>query len=54
MPFGLTGAPSTFTGMTAAAIGDLMGTLIELFVDDGSLAGDNFEKMLANTEQLLE
>ena len=32
MPFGLTGAPSTFAGMTAAAIGDLMGTLIELFV----------------------
>ena len=43
-----------FAGMTAAAIGDLTGTLIKLFVDDGGLAGDNFEKMLANMEQLLE
>ena len=54
MPFGLTGALSMFAGMTAVAIGDLMGTLIKLFVDDGGLAGDNFEKMLANMEQLLE
>ena len=54
MPFGLTGAPSTFGGMTAAAIGDFTGTLIELFVDDGGLAGDVFETMLADTERLLQ
>ena len=54
MAFRLTRAPSTFAGMTAAAIGDFMGTFIKLFINDGSLAGDNFEKMLANTEQLLE
>jgi hypothetical protein len=54
MPFGLTGAPSTFRGMTAAAIGDFTGTLIELFVDDGGLAGNDFEIMLANTERLLQ
>lgn len=35
MPFGLTGAPSTFAQMTARALGDLVGTLFELFVDDG-------------------
>ena len=54
MPFGLTGAPSTFGEMTARALGDLIGTLLELFVDDGGLAGDDFETMLANTKQLLQ
>jgi hypothetical protein len=54
MPFGLTGAPSSFGQMTAAALGDLIGILFELFVDDGGLAGDNFETMLGNTRQLLQ
>ena len=54
MPFGLTGAPSTFGQMTADALGDLIGTLLELFVDDGGLAGDDFGTMLANTRQLLQ
>ena len=54
MPFGLTGAPSTFAEMTATALGDLTGTLIELFVDDGGLAGDEFETMLGNTKRLLQ
>jgi hypothetical protein len=54
MPFGLTGAPSTFGGMTARALGDLTGILFELFVDDGGMAGDNFETMLANTRRLLQ
>jgi hypothetical protein len=54
MPFGLTGAPSTFAEMTAEAIGDFICTMIELFVDDGDLAGDNFKTMLTNTELLLQ
>ena len=54
MPFGLTGAPSTFAEMTASALGDLIGTLIELFVDDGGMAGDDFENMLGNTRRLLQ
>jgi hypothetical protein len=54
MPFGLTGAPSSFGQMTASALGDLIGILFELFVDDGGLAGDNFDIMLANTRQLLQ
>jgi hypothetical protein len=54
MPFGLTGAPSTFAEMTANALGDMIGTLLELFVDDGGLAGDVFETMLANTRRLLQ
>ena len=54
MPFGLTGTPSSFGQMTAKALSDLIGTLLELFVDDGGLAGDNFETMLANTRKLLQ
>src|ERR1700678_3438005 len=54
MPFGLTGAPSLFAEMTGKALGDLIGTLIELFVDDGGMAGDDFETMLADTRRLLE
>ena len=54
MPFGLTGAPSSFAEMTAKALGDLIGILIELFVDDGGMAGDDFETMLANTKKLLQ
>ena len=54
MPFGLTGAPSFFGETTAQSLGDFIGTLLELFVDDGGLAGDNFEIMLANTRKLLQ
>ena len=54
MPFGLTGAPSSFGEMTAKALGDLIGTLCELFVDDGGMAGDDFELMLTNTRKLLQ
>ena len=54
MPFGLTGAPSFFGETTAKALGDFIGTLIELFVDDGGLAGDDFEVMLSNTRKLLQ
>ena len=54
MPFGLTGAPSSFGEMTANTLGDFIGTLIELFVDDGGLAGDDFDVMLANTRKLLQ
>lgn len=53
MPFGLTGAPSTFAGMTANALGDLVGTLFELFVDDGGMAGDIFEVLIADIRTLL-
>jgi transposase InsO family protein len=54
MPFGLTGAPSTFAGMTARALGDLTGRLFELLVDDGGMAGDDFETMFQNTKTLLD
>jgi hypothetical protein len=53
MPFGLTGAPSTFAEMTAKALGDLIGTLFKLFVDDGGMARDEFDATLANLRILL-
>jgi len=52
MPFGLTGAPSTFAQMTANALGNLTGTLIELFVDDGGMAGDEFKIVMNNLRTL--
>jgi hypothetical protein len=42
MPMGLTGVPSTFSTATGGALGDLVGTKIQLFVDDGGMAGDDF------------
>lgn len=45
--------PSTFTQMTARALGDLAGILFELFVD-GGMAGDSFDEMLQKTCTLLQ
>ncbi|THH08021.1 hypothetical protein EW146_g9125 [Bondarzewia mesenterica] len=54
MPFGLTGAPSHFADMTATALGDLVGILCQLFIDDGGVAGDVFaDKMKALRTLLL-
>jgi hypothetical protein len=47
MPFGLTGAPSTFGNMTAKNMYDLLAAeIMELFVDDGGAAADTFEEMM--------
>lgn len=47
MPFGLTGAPSTFAHMTATHLHDLlMANIMELFVDDGGTAADTFDGMV--------
>jgi len=54
MPFGLTGAPATFAHVIAEKLGDLLPKLeIELLVDDGGMAGDNFENMMDRTRQFL-
>ena len=47
MPFGLTGAPSTFSHMTATRLYEPIadGTM-ELFVDDGGTAANTFEEMI--------
>jgi hypothetical protein len=39
--------------MTAQALGDLVGILFELFVDDGGMAGDDFTETLTNIRTLL-
>ena len=50
MPFGLTGAPATFAHVVASKLGDLLPKLgIELLVDDGGMAGDEFDSMLDRT-----
>ena len=52
MLFGLTGAPATFTHITAKKLGDLLLKLeIELLVDDSGMAGDDFEGMMDHTRQ---
>ena len=47
MPFGLTGAPSTFAHMTGQHLYDLLvEEVMELFVDDGGTAADTFSEMM--------
>jgi hypothetical protein len=47
MPFGLTGAPSTFAHMTATRLRELIvDGVTELFVDDGGTAADTFNEMM--------
>ncbi|GAW03058.1 Retrovirus-related Pol polyprotein from transposon opus Includes: ame: Full=Protease [Lentinula edodes] len=55
LPFGLTGAPSTFANMTALHLDDLIadGT-IELFVDDGGSADDDFDTMFTKLQRILD
>ena len=47
MPFGLTGSPSTFGDTTAIMMGDLVGVICEMFIDDNGIAGDNFEEKMS-------
>lgn len=55
MPFGLTGAPATFSHYTAQHLGDLTtDNTMELFVDDGATAGDVFEIKMANLRRILQ
>jgi hypothetical protein len=52
MPFGLTSTPSTFAHVIVEKLGDLLPNLeIELLVDDGGMAGNNFEDMINHTRQ---
>jgi len=53
--FGLTGAPSTFAHVTAEKLGDILAPLeLELFVDDGGMAGNEFNEMLDWTRRFFE
>uniref|UniRef100_A0A0W0FII4 Reverse transcriptase domain-containing protein n=1 Tax=Moniliophthora roreri TaxID=221103 RepID=A0A0W0FII4_MONRR len=55
MPFGLTGAPSTFAHMTTTHLHDFIadGTL-ELFVDDGGSGMDEFEEGIEKLEKIFK
>ena len=53
MPFGLTGAPSTFGNMTAKHLYDLLAEeTMELFVDDGGAAANTFEEMMDKLKRI--
>ena len=52
MPFRLTGAPTTFGELMAREMGDLVGSLFQLFVNDGGMAADNFEQHIADMRTL--
>jgi hypothetical protein len=55
MPFALTGTPSTFAHVTAEKLGNMLATLaLELFVDDGGMAGDDFNEMMDRTHRFFE
>ena len=53
MPFGLTGAPSTFGTVTADNMFDLLvKEIMELFVDDGGTALDTFKDMMTKLTKI--
>lgn len=53
MPFGLTGAPSTFGTVTADNMYDLLAEeIMELFVDDGGAAANTFEEMMSKLTKI--
>ena len=55
MPFGLTGAPTAFTGVTAVHLHDLIADeTLEIFVNDARAAADTFEDMVSKLTKILE
>lgn len=54
MPFGLTGAPTVFCEMVASALSDLIGRLLEIWMDDMATAADDFETGLSNLRTIFE
>ena len=55
MPFRLTGAPSTFVHMTAVSLHNLLVVeVMELFVDDGGTAVDEFGEMMEKLRRIFE
>ncbi|QRW12458.1 Retrovirus-related Pol polyprotein from transposon opus [Ceratobasidium sp. AG-Ba] len=52
MLFGLTGVPTTFCEMVAAAFHNLIGNVLEVWMDDVATACDDFEGGLANLRMI--
>ncbi|KAL4319187.1 hypothetical protein GQ457_18G011680 [Hibiscus cannabinus] len=53
MPFGLCNAPATFQRCMTAIFSDLNEDCLEIFMDDFSTFGDNFDNCLSNLEKVL-
>ncbi|KAL4290989.1 hypothetical protein GQ457_14G015780 [Hibiscus cannabinus] len=54
MPFGLCNAPATFQRCMTAIFSDLNEDCLEIFMDDFSTFGDNFNNCLSNLEKVLK
>ncbi|KAJ0667548.1 putative nucleotidyltransferase, Ribonuclease H [Helianthus annuus] len=54
MPFGLCNAPATFQRCMVAIFQDMLETSMEVFMDDFSVYGTNFEKCLSNLDRMLK
>ncbi|KAL4363177.1 hypothetical protein GQ457_04G023060 [Hibiscus cannabinus] len=54
MPFGLCNAPATFQCCMTAIFSDLNEDCLEIFMDDFSTFGDNFDNCLSNLEKVLK
>ncbi|KAL4303456.1 hypothetical protein GQ457_10G011730 [Hibiscus cannabinus] len=54
MPFGLCNAPATFQRYMSAIFSDLIEDCLEIFMDDFSTFGENFDSCLSNLEKVLK
>ena len=54
MPFGLCNAPTTFQRCMMSMFSDLVEEAMEIFMDDFSIYGSNFENCLENLETILQ
>ncbi|KAL4285281.1 hypothetical protein GQ457_16G021740 [Hibiscus cannabinus] len=54
MPFGLCNAPTTFQRRMTAIFSDLNEDCLEIFMDDFSTFGENFDNCLSNLEKVLK
>ncbi|GJS77119.1 reverse transcriptase domain-containing protein [Tanacetum coccineum] len=54
MPFGLCNAPGTFQRCMMAIFHDMIEKTMEVFMDDFSIFGDNFDSCLSNLERMLK
>ncbi|QRW07762.1 Retrovirus-related Pol polyprotein from transposon [Ceratobasidium sp. AG-Ba] len=54
MPFGLTGAPTTFCEMVSDAFHELLGKTLEVWMDDMATAADDFDSGLTNLRSIFE
>ncbi|KAK8544919.1 hypothetical protein V6N13_123227 [Hibiscus sabdariffa] len=53
MPFGLCNAPATFQGCMTAIFSDMNEDCLEIFMDDFSTFGDDFDSCLSNLEKVV-